>query len=41
MAMDEAGLLRGAWTLNGEDLNVRTFTAVSYTHLTLPTIYSV
>ena len=26
MAMDEAGLLRGAWTLNGEDLNVRTFT---------------
>ncbi|MBK6754097.1 MAG: response regulator [Flavobacteriales bacterium] len=26
IAVDEAGLLRGAWTLNGEDLNVRTFT---------------
>ncbi|MBK8228062.1 MAG: response regulator [Flavobacteriales bacterium] len=26
IALDEAGLLRGAWTLNGEDLNVRTFT---------------
>ncbi len=26
MAVDRSGLLRGAWTLNGEDLNVRTFT---------------
>ena len=26
MAVDGSGLLRGAWTLNGEHLNVRTFT---------------
>ena len=26
MAVDRSGLMRGAWTLNGEDLNVRTFT---------------